>query len=202
MSDMNERNPSDAAPATGDLAMPTGAAFSATAAPPAAPANEEDAPLVVEAASDFKQLYTLLFCCSAIFIATMWLPIEGRHLDLYAKDSISGGFLAVFSAYGVFAGWMNIHNRKMIVWPAFFAAAAAIYLCTMRAMQLIGQISDADKEKMDFRGWVHVFGSGYYVISLMSLLVMWTLLTAVMSGAKKEAARKEASKSARASKKI
>ena len=162
------------------------------------PAAEPEASPHVAGPGDFAQHYSLLFCCTAMFIAAVCLPIEGRHLDLYAKDSISGGFLTVFAGYGVLAKWMNIHSSKMIVWPAFIAAADGIYLCTMRALQLVKQIETPDA--MDFRDWIHLFGPGYYVIAICSLMVIWTLFTAVMSGAKKEAARKEAAKAARGSK--
>ena len=160
--------------------------------------------LASEPAADHKEHYTLLFCCVAMTMAAVCMPIEGgfegrgQPLDLYAKDSISGAFVAVFAAYGVLAGWMNIHNRKMIVWPAFFAAADAIYVCTMRLMQMINLAGDTSK--FDFRDWIHLAGSGWYVLAIASLMVVKTLFSAVMSGAKQDAARKEAAKAARSKK--
>jgi hypothetical protein len=155
-----------------------------------------------EAASgDFRQHYTLLFCSLAMFLAAVAMPIEGgfegraQPLDLYAKDSIAGAFLTVFAGYGVLAGWMNIHGRKMIVWPVFFAAADAIYVVVTRALAMVRLVQDPST--LDFRGWIHLFGGGMYVLAVCSLLVIWTLLTAVMDGAKKDAARKEAAKAAR-----
>ncbi|MCE9634135.1 MAG: hypothetical protein K8T90_00385 [Planctomycetes bacterium] len=157
-----------------------------------------------DVSSDHKEHYTLLFCCLAMTMAALCMPIEGgfagraQPIDLYAKDSIAGAFVAVFAGYGVLAGWMNIHIRKMIVWPAFFAAADAIYVCTMRLMQMINLAGDTSK--FDFRDWIHLVGSGWYVLAIASLLVVKTLFSAVMSGAKKDAARKEAAKAARSKK--
>lgn len=150
---------------------------------------------------DFREHYRLLFASVALFVGTTMLPIEGRHLDLYAKDSISGGFLAVFAAYGIFAAWMNIHSRKMIVWPMFFAAVDGLYVATMRILQLVQQAQASATPPKDPREWVNLFGPGCYVIALCSLWVLWTLFTAVMAGAKKDAARKEAAKAARGAKK-
>lgn len=159
---------------------------------------EAPAPAAATAEADFPQHYSLLFCCVSLFIAAMWLPIEGNVLDLYAKDSISGGFLTIFAAYGVFASWMNIHNRKMIVWPVFFAACDGIYIAVKRGFDLAKPASE--RTDMVFRDWVRVFGPGYYVIAICSLLVLWTLLTAVLDGHKKEQARKEAAKASRGKK--
>lgn len=193
-------------PGSADGGFPSPAP-AAPAAPAAAPAYAEpSAPGAIDELAgagiaedrDFSEHYRLLFASLALFVAALCMPIEGRHLDLYAKDSISGGFLTVFAGYGVLAAWMNIHSRKMIVWPVFFAAADGLYLCTMRGMQLVKQVEKP--EDMGFQEWVRVFGSGFYVISLMSLYVVWTLFTAVMTGAKKDAARKAEAKAARAKK--
>lgn len=182
------------------------AGLGGTAAPPAAePVTAEAAPAETaapEAAQgDFRQHYTLLFCSVAMFLAAVCMPIEGgfegraQPLDLYAKDSIAGAFLTVFAGYGVLAGWMNIHGRKMIVWPVFFAAADGLYVVVTRSLAMVRLVKDTGT--LDFRGWIHLFGGGMYVLAFTSLLVLWTLLTAVMDGAKKDAARKEAAKAAR-----
>lgn len=200
---------------SGETPAPETSAGAEPAAPPAVPDPSAASPAyalpstpgkvdqiageAIAADQDFSEHYKLLFASVGLFLGALFLPIEGRHYDLHASHSISGGFLTIFAGYGVLAGWMNIHSRKMIVWPVFFAAADGLYVCGMRAMQLIGQVEKPDE--MDFRGWIHLFGSGWYVIAMMSLYVIWTLLTAVMSGAKKEQARKEAAKAARSSRK-
>lgn len=201
MSDMTSGTPSgtpdaaSSAPPTGDAPPSAGAAVVTGVVVTETVGTVEDVS-PGESLSDFKQLYTLLFCSLGLFVASIAMPIEGRHIDLYAKDSISGAWLTVFAGYGVLAGWMNIHGRKMIIWPVFFAAADGLYVCAMRAMQLVKQ----NTETLDFRGWVQLFGSGFYVIALLSLLVLWTLMTAVMAGAKKDAARKAEAKASRGKK--
>lgn len=204
MSDSLNQGNSGGTPPSPDVTSPIqlGAVVPAPGVPAeAAPAASAPAPAAEAAApaeGDFRQHYSLLFCSVAMFIGATWLPIEGGVLDLYAKDSISGGFLTVFAAYGICAGWMNIHNRKMIVWPAFFAAADGLYIAVKRGMELVKPA--LDRTDMAPRDWVRLFGPGYYIITICSLMVLWTLLTAVMDGAKRDAERKEAAKAARGKK--
>jgi len=193
------RTPVDPAAGTatdGELAMEA----PEYAAPATSGAVDRIAGEGIGADRDFREHYRLLFASVALFVGTTMLPIEGRHLDLYAKDSISGGFLAIFAAYGILAAWMNIHSRKMIVWPMFFAAVDGLYVATMRVLQLVNQAQAAAAPPKDAREWVNLFGPGCYVIAICSLWVLWTLFTAVMAGAKKDSARKEAAKAARGAK--
>jgi hypothetical protein len=144
--------------------------------------------------TDFKQHWTMLFSCTALFLAAMWMPIEGGLLDLFAKDSIAGAFLAVFAGYGVLAGFANIFHRKMIMWPAFLAGLDGVYIVVSRGMQLVQRRLP---EEPDFREVVGLFGSAWYVIAFASLLILWTLVRGVMSGARREQERRDAAKAAR-----
>lgn len=146
---------------------------------------------------DFSEHYRLLFASLAIFIGCTMLPIEARHLDLYAKDGLAGGFLAIFSGYGVLAAWMNIHNRKMIMWPMLFAALDGLYLTITRELALIDW---AQKESIikEPRDWVvKLGGPGLYVIFFGCLVVLWTLISGVSKGAAKAKARAAAAKARR-----
>lgn len=140
-------------------------------------------------------VYQLVFCCLGIFVASMWMPIEGAHLDLYAKDSISGGFLTWFAAYGFVAGLLTMAYGKLVVWPAFFAAVDGLYVVTTR---LIG-MKDRFGEAETFREQVGVAGSGLYVIAIASLLILWMLVTEVRGAAKRAKEKEEALKAARGS---
>ena len=140
-------------------------------------------------------VYQLVFCCLGIFVASMWMPIEGAHLDLYAKDSISGGFLTWFAAYGFVAGLLTMAYGKLVVWPAFFAAVDGLYVVTTR---LIG-MKDRFGEAETFREQVGVAGSGLYVIAIASLLILWMLVTEVRGAAKRAKEKEEAAKAARSS---
>ena len=142
--------------------------------------------------TDFKQHWSLLFACTAMFVAAVFLPFEGKVLDLYAKDSVAGGFLTVFAAYGMLVGFANIFHRKMIMWPAFLAAVDGAYLVPKRLIQVLGHDRPDTKEE-----WLRLGGPGLYVIALATLVVLWTLVAGVAAGAKKDKARKEAAKAAR-----
>ena len=144
--------------------------------------------------TDFKQHWSMLFACTAIFLAAVFMPIEGALLDLHAVHGIAGAFLAVFAGYGVVAGLANIFHRKMIMWPALFAALDGLYIVVSRGTQIL---QNRMPEDPDPRAVIHLFGSGFYVILFASLLIVWTLFTGVLAGAKREAERKEAAKAAR-----
>jgi hypothetical protein len=144
---------------------------------------------------DFPQNWTLLFCCVGFFVGAVFLPIEGDVLDLYAKDSIAGGFLAVLAAYGVLASYANIYHRKMIMWPVLFAMFDGFYIAIRRLIQLLNGLPDGASPHQAIRA----AGPGLYVILVCSLLVLWTLFQGVRAGAKKEKARKEAAKAGRKS---
>lgn len=194
--------PSDAAAtpaAPAESAPPPASGDPSYAAPSSPNAVDQIAGDAIAADQDFSEHYRLLFASVGLFLAAVCMPIEGRWTNLYACHSIAGGFLTVFAGYGVLASWMNIHSRKMIIWPVFFAAADAFYVCGMRAMKLIQDIPAEKQQTMAARDWVNLFGSGFYVLLVMALMVIWTLLTAVMAGAKKDAARKEAAKASRSS---
>lgn len=140
-------------------------------------------------------VYQLVFCCLGLFIATIWLPIEGAHLDLYAKDSISGGFLAWFSAYGFVAALLTMAYGKLVVWPAFFAAVDGLYVATTRFLGMSERFEQAENA----REAVSVAGSGLYVITISSLLILWLLVSEVRGAAKRAKEKEEALKAARSS---
>ncbi len=145
--------------------------------------------------TDFKQHWTLLFCCVAIFIACIWLPIEGRRNDLYASHSIAGGFLTIFAGYGIFASWANLFHRKMIVWPALFMALDGLFVTIRRLIQLIGNVSAMDNATKE--DWVRIAGPGLWVILFCSILVFITFMKGAAAGAKKDKERKEAARANR-----
>ncbi|MCG3135400.1 MAG: hypothetical protein HMLKMBBP_03051 [Planctomycetes bacterium] len=204
---MSDTNPEQTPPSGGDdLPNPTASQPSSGAAAdpveetilPSHP-TEMDATIQEGFADDgdFSEHYTLLFASLSMFIGCTMLPIEARHLDLYAKDGIAGGFLAIFAGYGVLAAWMNIHNRKMIMWPMLFGALDGLYLTITRELALIdwAQRENVIKEGRD---WVvKLGGPGLYVIFFACLVVLWTLVKGVAKGAAKAKARAAASKARR-----
>ena len=145
--------------------------------------------------TDFKQHWTLLFCCVAIFIACIWLPIEGRRNDLYASHSIAGGFLTIFAGYGIFASWANLFHRKMIVWPALFMALDGLFVSIRRLIQLIGNVSAMENATKE--DWVRIAGPGLWVILFCAILVFITFMKGAAAGAKKDKERKEAARAQR-----
>ncbi len=144
--------------------------------------------------TDFKQHWTLLFCCVAILLACIWLPIEGRRNDLYASQSIAGGFLTIFAGYGIFASLANLFHRKMIVWPALLMAFDGLFVTIRRVIQLFDAIPDGAQAHEYPR---LLGGPGLYVILMCSLLVFWTFMKGAAAGAKKDKERKEAARAAR-----
>mgnify|MGYP001254986107 CR=1 FL=1 len=146
--------------------------------------------------TDFKQHWTLLFCCVSILVACIWLPIEGTRNDIYASQSIAGGFLTVFAAYGIFASWANLFHRKMIVWPALFMAGDGIFVAVRRLIQMLKPLID-HRDTTTKEQWMRVAGPGLWVILFCSLLVLWTFISGAISGAKKDKERREAARAAR-----
>ncbi len=142
---------------------------------------------------DYPQNWTLLFCCVGLFVGAVFLPIEGKVLDLYAKDSIAGGFLTVLAAYGILACYANIYHRKMIMWPVLFAMFDGFYVAIRRLIQLIGQLPEAAGRD----DYIRLAGPGLWVILFCSLMVLWTLFSGVRAGAKRDKVRKESAKAAR-----
>ena len=145
--------------------------------------------------TDFKQHWTLLFCCVAVFIACIWLPIEGRRNDLYASHSIAGGFLTIFAGYGIFASWVNLFHRKMIVWPALFMAFDGLFVAVRRLYQLIVKVNAMESATKE--DWVRIAGPGLWVILFCSVLVFITFMKAAGAGHKKDQERKETARAAR-----
>lgn len=196
-------NPNDGAATPESHASGTPAASQTEEALPTSPDEMEQ--LAQEGFADdgdFAEHYRLLFASTAIFIGTMYLPIEGHIKDLYAKDCISGGFLAAFSAYGILAAWMNIHNRKMIMWPMLFAAMDGLYLTVRRGWQLVEQHTpNPESRNPPALQMLQEGGPGLYVIFFGCLIVLWTLVTGVAKGAKKAKARQEIAKANRAARK-
>ncbi len=147
-------------------------------------------------AGDFPENWSLLWCCTAIFIATMWLPIEAKVLDLFARDSVAGGFLAVFAGYGIIAAFLNLKYRKMVVWPMLMVAIDGLYVAAKRIFVLVKQIPDGGLTKDEY---LHLAGSGLWIILVCSLLILWTFVRSAMSGRKRDQERKEAEQAARKS---
>jgi len=143
---------------------------------------------------DFKENWALLSCCVSLFIACMWLPIEGGVLDLYAKDSIAGGFLAVFAGYGIIGCLFNILHRKMIVVPAVMAGFDGLYVSIRRLAQLIQQMP----ENATGQDYVRMAGPGLWIILGCSLWIFVTLFKSASSGRAREQDRREASRVAKA----
>jgi hypothetical protein len=143
-------------------------------------------------ASDFRPHYTLMFATLAIFLAAVLMPVEGGHahrpqpLGLRASDSIAGGFLAVLAAWGAVTGWINVVHRKMVVWPAFYTAALGLFVVVSRAVGMAATVPAGTD--LDAGGWLHLLGSGAYVILAMSLLIVWTLFSAIRAGERRAAA--------------
>ncbi len=145
-------------------------------------------------ATAFPQHWNMMFCCVAIFVACIWLPIEGGLNNLYASHSIAGGFLTVFAAYGMYSQHANIKYRRMIVWPALFMAMDGLYVTVSRIIRAVSDWPDTIANNEIPR---HLGGPGTWVILFCSLLVFWTLVRGAMQGAKKEGERKEAARVAR-----
>jgi len=158
-------------------------------------------PLVVTSeeavATAFPQHWTMMFCCLSIFVACIFLPIEGRRNDLYASHSIAGGFLTIFAAYGIYAQHANIKFRRMIVWPALFMALDGLFVGVRRLWQLIENVREMPNPTKN--DWVRMGGPGLWVILFCSFLVFWTLMRGAAAGRKKDLERKEMARAARGS---
>lgn len=161
--------------------------------PPSAPAQTVP--------GDFKENWSLLFCCIALFISAMWLPMEGTVLDLTAKDSVAGGFLLVFSGYGMVACWGNIQYRKMMMKPVLTAAFIGLYVSVKRLLLLwtvrlpeMQEAAEAAETELQKNDYLSLTGSGTWAILLFSLGVFWTLVQSATSGRKRDLERKEAAR--------
>jgi len=153
----------------------------------------------------YKQHYLFLFCCLAMFIGTL-LPWEGMWWDSYGFRSILGGFLLVFSGYGIVAFWFNLFHKRMIVWPAMLAALDGVYAGWHRVFQLAGTETakaiewggDLAVKKKALVEFCRLFGPGLWLVVIFSTLFWIVFVFSVIQGGRAAGARKEAERAARA----
>ena len=156
----------------------------------------------------FSQHFLFFVCCLAMFLGTL-LPWEGAWMDSYGWRSIGGAFLLVFAGYGMVASYFNIFHRRMIVWPAIFAALDGAYIGWRRVFQLFEgpgkslpwDTKDLFHVKQSLAGYFHLFGPGLYLVVIFSTLFWIIFVVGVVQGGRASAARREAEKAARAAKK-
>ena len=155
----------------------------------------------------FGQHFFFLVCSMALFLGTL-LPWEGQWWDSYGTRGIGGGFLLLFSGYGMVAAFFNIFHRRMIVWPVILAALEGTYLGWRRLLQLAG--GEAAKaidwsgglpeKKQALTEFLHLFGPGLLLVVTFSTLFWFVFVVSVVQGGRSAAARKEAEKAERAAK--
>ena len=155
----------------------------------------------------FKQYFFFLFSCLAIGIGCL-LPWERSYqfMNLTGVESISGAFLFVFAVYGAIASVWNIYHRKMIVWPVMLAALDGAIFGISRMVKLYSDAHVTITATGEFgqfvqkvRGYLQVPGPGLYLVSLFSVLVLFSVVMSVFKGAKEDARRKDMEREARAS---
>ena len=153
----------------------------------------------------FGQHFFYLFSALALAIGCI-LPWERKfvYMNLTGLDSISGGFLFVFATYGIFAAFLNIWHRKMIVWPVILAALDGVIFGWRRVAAIWSQseiLVDAEGKFGQFvqtvRGNISVIGPGLWIVVVFSSLVILSLFVSVFKGARQDAKRKEAERQAR-----
>jgi len=147
----------------------------------------------------FKQYFFFLFASMAMAIGTM-LPWERTFLkgNLTGTDSIGGGFLLVFAIYGIIVSVWNIYHRKMIVWPVMLAALDGAVLGIQRVIQIVPNIvveipegsSGIYKIQLTVKTYAQSFGPGLYLVTIFSVLVLFSVVISVFAGAKQDARRK------------
>jgi hypothetical protein len=154
---------------------------------------------------DYKENWTLFFCAVSLFMAALWLPMEGGVMDLTAKDSIAGGFLLISSGCAVFGCYWNIMHRKMLMKPILFAAFIGLYVAALRLFLLftrrlpeLEKQAKAAGETLEKDDYTHLVGSGTWVILFFSLLIFWTLFQSAMSGHKRHKDRQETARADKA----
>jgi hypothetical protein len=157
----------------------------------------------------FSQHFFFFVACLAMFIGTL-LPWEGAWYDSYGFRSLAGGFLLVFSGYGMVAAFFNIFHRQMIVWPAIFAALDGVIFGWQRVAQILASpeakaISWAGSElatkKKALLQTLDLFGPGLILVCVFSSLFWLVFVMGVVQGGRASAARKDAERAARAARK-
>jgi hypothetical protein len=146
----------------------------------------------------YKQYFLFLFSCLALVIGCL-LPWERSSavFNLRGIDSIGGGLILVFAAYGVLASFWNIYHRKMIVWPVLIAAIEGALFGWSRVMKIIPTIkvdvtglTGFSKTIAKFKGNAGAFGPGLYLVVIFSTIVILAVFYSVFAGAKQDAKRK------------
>ncbi len=147
----------------------------------------------------FKQYFFFLFASLAMALGTL-LPWERTFLkgNLTGADSIGGGFLLLLAIYGVIVSVWNIYHRKMIVWPVMLAALDGALLSIQRVIQIAGDVvvvipagsSKFYKFQLTAKTYAQSFGPGLYLVTIFSVLVLFSVVLSVFSGAKEDARRK------------
>lgn len=143
---------------------------------------------------DYPENWALLASCTSVFIAALWLPIEGQHLDLTAAHSIAGGFLTVFAGYGMIGAIFNLLHRKMVVFPAILMAFDGLYVSISRLIKLVNGMP----QNATSADWMRMAGAGLWIILLCSLWIFLTLFKSASAGRKRDLERKEADRAAKA----
>jgi len=155
----------------------------------------------------FKQYFFFLFASMAMAIGTL-LPWERTFLkgNLTGADSIGGAFLLILAIYGVIVSVWNIYHRKMIVWPVMLAALDGALLSIQRVIQIAGNVvveipQDSGKFfefQLTIKTYAQSFGPGLYLVTIFSVLVLFSVVVSVFSGAKQDARRKAEEREMRA----
>lgn len=155
----------------------------------------------------FKQYFFFLFASLAMAIGTL-LPWERTFLkgNLTGADSIGGAFLLVFAVYGMIVSVWNIYHRKMIVWPVMLAAIDGAVLGIQRIIQIVPHVvveipegsSALYKIQLTVKTYAQAFGPGLYLVTIFSVLVLFSVVFSVFAGAKQDARRKAEEREMRA----
>ncbi len=155
-----------------------------------------------------KQYFFFLFSCLTIAIGC-FLPWERTSavFNLRGIDSIGGGFLLAFAAYGVISAFWNIYHRRMIAWPVLLAGVEGALIGWSRMIQIGGKVvpvvppgaSKMMAAQLKFKAYYSAFGPGLYLVTLFSSLLVLSIVISVFKGARQEAARKAQDREARAS---
>jgi hypothetical protein len=155
----------------------------------------------------FKQYFFFLFASMAMAIGCM-LPWERTFLkgNLTGADSIGGAFLLVLAIYGVVVSVWNIYHRKMIVWPVMLAALDGAILGIQRVVQITRGVEVVIPEgsskfyefQLTIKTYAQSYGPGLYLVTIFSLLVLFSVIVSVFAGAKQDARRKSEEREMRA----
>jgi len=161
--------------------------------------------LTIAEGRSHSQQWFFFLSCLALFVGTL-LPWEGMWWDSYGFRSIHGGFLLVFSGYGLVAFFFNVFHRRMIVWPVMLGALDGVYAGWHRVGQLAGGDfakaidwgGDFMQKKKALIEFLRLFGPGLWLVVLFSTLFWIVFVVSVIRGGMAAGARREAEKAARA----